>query len=92
MNNKQALNSAGASKNYSEIQKEGRTIPLSDILSRGRIMVLVSMGQKRIFNEDSKKNLMFSLPLLLIFASIIISSQLIYSIPVVNAANQKDRY
>jgi len=57
VNNKQALNSAG---NYSEIQKEGRTIPLSDILSRGRIMVLVSMDQKRIFNEDSKKNLQSS--------------------------------
>jgi hypothetical protein len=35
---------------------------------------------------------MFSLPRLLIFASIIISSQLIYSNPVVNAANQIDRY
>ena len=45
MNNKQELNSAGASRNYSEIQKERRTIPLVDILSRGRIMVLVSMDQ-----------------------------------------------
>jgi len=35
---------------------------------------------------------MFRLPRLLIFASIIISSQLIYSNPVVNAANQIDRY
>ena len=35
---------------------------------------------------------MFSLPRLLIFSSIIISSQLIYSNPVVNAANQIDRY
>ncbi len=35
---------------------------------------------------------MFSLPRLLIFASIIISCQLVYSNPVVNAANQIDRY
>jgi CHRD domain len=44
MNNKQALNSTNASRNYSEIQKEGRTIPVSDILSRGHIMILVSMS------------------------------------------------
>ena len=35
---------------------------------------------------------MFRLPRLLIIASIVISSQLIYSNPVVNAANQIDRY
>jgi CHRD domain len=35
---------------------------------------------------------MFSLPRLLIFSSIVISSQLIYSNPVVNAVNQIDRY
>jgi CHRD domain-containing protein len=35
---------------------------------------------------------MFILPCLLIIASIVISSQLIYSNPVVNAANQIDRY
>jgi hypothetical protein len=45
------------SRNYSEIQKEGRTIPLLDILSRGHE---VSMDQKRIFDEDSKKNLQSS--------------------------------
>ncbi len=35
---------------------------------------------------------MFNLPRLLICASIVISSQLIYSNPMVNAANQIDRY
>ena len=55
MNNKQELNSAGASRNYIEIQKEGRTIPLLDILSRGRIMVLVSRIRKEFLMKIARK-------------------------------------